>query len=91
MHWILIALNAMNLSPNGTISTTDLINTLTNSPNPKIEPPLYFDICSLSYNLFVLMRQILPLEFANKRAKYVRNRLYAIAAKVLQHGRQADK
>jgi hypothetical protein len=32
------------------------------------------------------MRQILPLEFANKRAKYVRNRLYAIAAKVLQHG-----
>ena len=31
------------------------------------------------------MRQILPLEFANKRAKYVRNRL---AAKVLQHGRQ---
>ena len=49
---------------------------------------LYFDICSLSYNLFALMRQILPLEFANKRAKYVRNRLYAIAAKVLQHGRQ---
>jgi hypothetical protein len=26
---------------------------------------LYFDICSLSYNLFALMRQILPLEFAN--------------------------
>ena len=49
---------------------------------------LYFDICSLSYNLFALMRQILPLEFANKRAKYVRNRFYAIAAKVLQHGRQ---
>jgi hypothetical protein len=24
---------------------------------------LYFDICSLSYNLFALMRQILPLEF----------------------------
>jgi hypothetical protein len=33
----------------------------------------------------LIMRQILPLEFANKRAKYVRNRLYAIAAKVLQH------
>jgi hypothetical protein len=49
---------------------------------------LYFDICSLSYNLFALTRQILPLEFANKRAKYVRNRFYAIAAKVLQHGRQ---
>ena len=31
------------------------------------------------------MRQILSFEFANKRAKYVRNRLYAIAAKVVQH------
>ncbi len=49
---------------------------------------LYFDICSLSYNLFALMRQLLPLEFANKRAKYMRHRLYAIAAKVVQHGRQ---
>jgi hypothetical protein len=34
------------------------------------------------------MRQLLPLEFTNKRAKYVCNRLYAIAAKVIQHGRQ---
>jgi hypothetical protein len=33
----------------------------------------------------VLDKKLLPLEFANKRAKYVRNRL---AAKVLQHGRQ---
>jgi hypothetical protein len=49
---------------------------------------LYFDICALSYNLFALMRQLLPLEFANKRAKYVRHRIYAIAAKVIQHGRQ---
>lgn len=49
---------------------------------------LYFDICSLSYNLFALMRQLLPLEFVNKRAKYVRHRLYSIAAKVIQHGRQ---
>lgn len=49
---------------------------------------LYFDVCALSYNLFALMRQLLPLEFANKRAKYVRHRLYAIAAKVIQHGRQ---
>ena len=49
---------------------------------------LYFDTCSLSYNLFALMRQLLPLEFANKRAKYVRHRLYAIATKVVQHGRQ---
>lgn len=49
---------------------------------------LYFDICSLSYNLFALMRQLLPLEFVSKRAKYVRHRLYGIAAKVVQHGRQ---
>ena len=35
-------------------------------------------------NLFALMRQILPLEFANKRAKHVRNRFYAIVAKVVQ-------
>nr|WP_249360671.1 transposase [Bathymodiolus heckerae thiotrophic gill symbiont] len=49
---------------------------------------LYFDICSLSYNLFALMRQLLPLEFANKRAKYVRHRLYSIAAKVIQHAGQ---
>jgi hypothetical protein len=49
---------------------------------------LYFDICALSYNLFALMRRLLPLEFANKRAKYVRHRIYAIAAKVIQHGRQ---
>ncbi|WP_090716682.1 transposase [Bathymodiolus azoricus thioautotrophic gill symbiont] len=49
---------------------------------------LYFGICTLSYNLFALMRQLLPLEFANRRAKYVRHRLYAIAAKIVQHGRQ---
>jgi len=49
---------------------------------------LYFDVCALSYNLFAIMRQLLPLEFVNKRAKYVRHRLYAIAAKVIQHGRQ---
>lgn len=36
---------------------------------------LYFDICALSYNLFALMRQLLPFKFANKRAKYVHNRM----------------
>ncbi|VVM25060.1 hypothetical protein BSPWISOXPB_9405 [uncultured Gammaproteobacteria bacterium] len=44
--------------------------------------------CSLSYNLFALMHQLLPLEFANKRAKYIRYRLYAIAAKVIKTGRK---
>ena len=47
-----------------------------------------FDICSLSYNLFALMHQLLPLEFANKRAKYIRHRLYAIAAKAIKTGRK---
>lgn len=49
---------------------------------------LYFAICSLSYNLFALMRQLLPVKFTNKRAKYVRNRLYTIAAKIVKTGRQ---
>jgi hypothetical protein len=31
---------------------------------------------------------LLPLEFANKRAKYIRHRLYAIAAKVIKTGRK---
>jgi hypothetical protein len=39
-------------------------------------------------HLFALMRQLLPLEFANKRAKYIRYRLYAIAAKVIKTGRK---
>jgi hypothetical protein len=34
------------------------------------------------------MHQLLPLEFANKRAKYIRHRLYAIAAKVIKTGRK---
>jgi hypothetical protein len=34
------------------------------------------------------MHQLLPLEFANKRAKYIRYRLYAIAAKVIKTDRK---
>jgi hypothetical protein len=34
------------------------------------------------------MRQLLPFEFANKRAKYIRHRLYAIAAKAIKTGRK---
>ena len=34
------------------------------------------------------MHQLLPLEFANKRAKYMRHRLYAIAAKAIKTGRK---
>ena len=49
---------------------------------------LYFLISSLSYNLFALMRQLLPEELAHHRAMTLRWRLYAIAAKVVKTGRQ---
>ena len=40
---------------------------------------LYFDICALFYDLFALMRQLLPVEFVDKRAKCVCHCLYAVA------------
>ncbi len=49
---------------------------------------LYFLISSLSYNLFALMRLLLPEELAHHRAMTLRWRLYAIAAKVVKTGRQ---
>jgi hypothetical protein len=49
---------------------------------------LYFSICALAYNLFALMRQLLPGELACCRATTLRWRLYAVAAKVVQTGRQ---
>lgn len=49
---------------------------------------LYFLIAALSYNLFALMRQLLPEELAQHRAMTLRWRLYAIAAKVVKTGRQ---
>jgi hypothetical protein len=49
---------------------------------------LYFLISALSYNLFALMRQLLPEELAQHRAMTLRWRLYAIAAKVVKTGRQ---
>ena len=49
---------------------------------------LYFLISALSYNLFALMRQLLPTELASHRAMTIRWRLYAIAAKVVKTGRQ---
>jgi len=49
---------------------------------------LYFQISSLSYNLFALMRQLLPEELSRHRAITIRWRLYAIAAKVVKTGRQ---
>jgi len=49
---------------------------------------LYFLIAALAYNLFALMRQLLPAELTHHRAMTLRWRLYAIAAKVVRTGRQ---
>ena len=49
---------------------------------------LYLLISALSYNLFALMRQLLPEELAHHRAMTLRWRLYAMAAKVVKTGRQ---
>ncbi|MCF6300403.1 MAG: transposase [Proteobacteria bacterium] len=49
---------------------------------------LYFAICTLSYNLFVMLRQHLPEEFNKSRAKAVRLRIYSMAAKLIKHSRQ---
>jgi len=49
---------------------------------------LYFSICTLSYNLFVMLRHLLPGEFKKSRAKAVRLRVYAMAAKLIKHSRQ---
>ncbi|MFQ3244147.1 MAG: hypothetical protein ACI9SP_000774 [Arenicella sp.] len=48
---------------------------------------LYFSICILAYNLFVLMRVLLPEQWEACRATTIRWRLYALAAKVVRHGR----
>ncbi len=49
---------------------------------------LYFAVTALSYNLFALMRQLLPEELATKRVITLRWRVYALAAKVVKTGRQ---
>jgi hypothetical protein len=48
---------------------------------------VHFSICALAYNLFALMRQLLPEGLETSRAKTIRWRLYAIAAKVIKTGR----
>ncbi len=49
---------------------------------------LYFLICSMSYNLFALMRQLLPENLSNHRVTTIRWRIYAVAAKIVKTGRQ---
>jgi hypothetical protein len=49
---------------------------------------LYFSICTLSYNLFVMLRYFLPEKLKVSRAKAVRLRIYSMAAKLIKHSRQ---
>jgi hypothetical protein len=49
---------------------------------------LYFLISALSYNLFALMRQLLPRDLSRHRCTTIRWRLYAMAAKVVKTGHQ---
>ena len=49
---------------------------------------LYFFLSAIAYNLFALMRQLLPEELSRHRAMTIRWRVYAMAAKVVKTGRQ---
>ena len=49
---------------------------------------LYFELSALSYNLFALLRHLLPETLAHKRAITLRHRLYHLVAKVVRSGRQ---
>jgi len=49
---------------------------------------LYFTITALSFNLFALMRQLLPEELSHHRVITLRWKFYAIAAKVVRTSRQ---
>lgn len=49
---------------------------------------LYFSLCALAYNLFALFRMFLPACFESARAKTIRWRIFALAGKVVRHGRK---
>ena len=49
---------------------------------------LYFALCALGYNLFALLRHLLPGSWSRSRAPTVRLRLIALAGKLVYHGRQ---
>ena len=48
----------------------------------------YVCLCALAYNVFALLRAGLPQEFRLARATTLRVRLFALVAKIVQHGRQ---
>lgn len=49
---------------------------------------LYMTICTLSYNVLVLMKQLLPEDLASHRASTLRWKVYLKPAKVVKTGRQ---
>ena len=49
---------------------------------------MYFAVTILAFNLFLLFRSLIPTPWETCRAKSIRWRIYAIAAKVVTHGRQ---
>ena len=46
-------------------------------------------LSSIAYNLFVLMRMVLPQEWSTARAPTVRLRLYDVAGQLVRHARQS--
>jgi hypothetical protein len=48
---------------------------------------LFLSFSTLAYNLFALIRQMLPPEMRTYRAKKVRSEVYAIAGKMVKHAR----
>lgn len=49
---------------------------------------LFFALCALAFNLFVLLRLHLPAHLEGAQAKTIRWRIYALAAKVVRQGRR---
>jgi len=48
---------------------------------------LYMNICALAYNLFQVLKLVLPQEYNNSRLKKVRTFVYHNAAKIIYHAR----
>lgn len=48
----------------------------------------WFKLSSLAYNLFALMRMVLPMKWATARAPTIRMKLYAVAGQIVRHARQ---
>lgn len=49
---------------------------------------LYINICALAYNIFQVLKLVLPQEYNNARLKRVSTFVYHNAAKVISHARQ---